>query len=309
MLSAFIQDFTAIPGIEIATLLGRDVPGDLSGVVCRQISAEDEKEAFIDACRQADAALVIAPEFDNLLLERSQWILEAGARSLGCSPDGIKLTGDKLQLCRQLHSKAVPTPPCASWHESRLPFSFPLVLKPRFGAGSQATFLVQNRREMDLCYGQGLAEGWTGPMLLQPFVRGKHVSVSFLIGPEQTVPLLPVTQELTNDGRFRYLGGRMPLEEELAERAVRLGRQAVSALIGLNGYVGVDLVLGIEGDGSRDWVIEINPRPTTSYVGLRTLARENLAQALLDVVQGRPVARLLWRSKRVRFYPDGALEA
>ena len=36
---------------------------------------------------------------------------------------------------------------------------------------------------------------------------------------------------------------------------------------------------------SGDRVIEINPRLTTSYVGLRALARFNLAEALLAVIR------------------------
>ena len=41
-------------------------------------------------------------------------------------------------------------------------------------------------------------------------------------------------------------------------------------------------------------VIEINPRLTTSYVGLRALASCNLAAALLNVVAGQK-PRLTWR--------------
>ena len=51
---------------------------------------------------------------------------------------------------------------------------------------------------------------------------------------------------------------------------------------GLSGYVGVDVVLGNDG---RDWAIEINPRLTTSYVGLRALAGFNLAEAMLAVAR------------------------
>ena len=50
--------------------------------------------------------------------------------------------------------------------------------------------------------------------------------------------------------------------------------------------MGVDLVLGREPDGSEDFVIEINPRLTTSYVGLRAAARSNLAEAMWHVAQG-----------------------
>jgi predicted ATP-grasp superfamily ATP-dependent carboligase len=39
------------------------------------------------------------------------------------------------------------------------------------------------------------------------------------------------------------------------------------------GYLGVDLILGEDGNGAVDCVVEINPRLTTSYVGLQAAAR------------------------------------
>ena len=44
--------------------------------------------------------------------------------------------------------------------------------------------------------------------------------------------------------------------------------------------------LGREPDGREDAVIEINPRLTTSYVGLRAAATSNLAEAMWRVAQG-----------------------
>ena len=111
---------------------------------------------------------------------------------------------------------------------------------------------------------------------------------------------MPARQLLSDDGRFHYRGGELPLVADLAERAVRLSRAGLDAVPGLRGYVGVDLVLGNAADGSEDRLIEINPRLTTSYLGLRKLARFNLLQALLDVVQGRSV-ELQWNAGTVHF--------
>ena len=52
---------------------------------------------------------------------------------------------------------------------------------------------------------------------------------------------------------------------------------------GLQGYVGVDVVLGEE----TSWLIEINPRPTTSYVGLRRVIDLNMAEAIWQRVPRR----------------------
>jgi predicted ATP-grasp superfamily ATP-dependent carboligase len=73
------------------------------------------------------------------------------------------------------------------------------------------------------------------------------------------------------------------------------------------GFVGVDLVLGHASDGSEDVVIEINPRVTTSYVGLRRALEQNLAELMLDVVQGTAVE--VSRVNSVQFQADGTVIA
>ena len=93
----------------------------------------------------------------------------------------------------------------------------------------------------------------------------------------------------------------MPLSPELNARAQYLGQRAAQAVEGLFGYVGVDLVLGSCADGKDDAVIEINPRVTTSYVGLRRLARFNLAEALLAVTTGAALPVLDWRQELITF--------
>jgi predicted ATP-grasp superfamily ATP-dependent carboligase len=139
-------------------------------------------------------------------------------------------------------------------------------------------------------------------MIAQEYVTGFAASVAFLIGPSHVFPLVPCEQLLSTDGRFSYLGGRLPIAPDLVARARHIAAQAVRCVPGLLGYVGVDVVLG---DDGRDWAIEINPRLTTSYVGLRALARFNLAEAVLAVARGEPLPDLAWHDRRIEFTPDG----
>jgi predicted ATP-grasp superfamily ATP-dependent carboligase len=123
-------------------------------------------------------------------------------------------------------------------------------------------------------------------------------------------------QHLGQDGEFRYLGGETPLDGlidglfdgmidgPLDRRAKALAEKAVRAIGPAQGYVGVDLVLGAAADGSSDAVIEVNPRLTTSYVGTRQLARENLAAAMLAVARGESPP-LSFLRRKVEFTPEG----
>ncbi len=283
MLWAVLDDFRRVAGAEVVT-----------------VRAGAGREEFCELARAADYTLLIAPEFDGLLAERCRWVEEAGGRLLGPSSSSVRLTGDKLLTARHLRAADVPTPQCVPFPG---PVTFPAVLKPRDGAGSQATFLVRNQAECLTCAEHATGEGWRGELIVQEFVPGVAASVAFLVGPGRCVPLMPAAQHISDDGRFRYLGGEVPLGGELRERAAHLARRAVEAVPGLAGYVGVDVVLG-----ETDQVIEVNPRMTTSYVGLRALAETNLAEAMLRVAAGQDVS-LGWRAGAIRFGTGGALEA
>ncbi|MBO0700209.1 MAG: ATP-grasp domain-containing protein, partial [Zavarzinella sp.] len=145
---------------------------------------------------------------------------------------------------------------------------------------------------------------WPGPLIAQQYIPGMAASVAFLAGPSGMVPLAPCEQLLSDDGRFQYRGGRLPIRPDLAERAIRVATAAVACVPGLLGYAGVDVVLG---DDGRDWAIETNPRITTSYVGLRALAKFNLAAAMLAAVRGERLPEVGWRDGRIEFTPDGRL--
>jgi predicted ATP-grasp superfamily ATP-dependent carboligase len=296
MLAAIREDLNRVPGVETLTLPRLDGP-------------DAERPAFHALAAAADATLVIAPEFDGLLAERCRWVLAAGGRLLGPPPSAVELTADKLLLGDVLRRQGVPTPHCCRAEDAdrARALAFPAVLKPRDGAGSQATCVVQTRPDLGPALARMRREIPRAEFLLQPLARGLPASVAFLLGPGQRVALAPAEQHLSDDGRFRYEGGTVPLPPELARRATALGRRAAEAVPGLRGYVGVDLLLGAAADGSEDQVIEINPRLTTSYLGLRALARANLASALLRVVRGEPVAELSWCPGPVRFRADGSL--
>jgi hypothetical protein len=302
MLSAVLEDFGHCRGVETLTLLDPRLARFTNTwplcIVPHFSRTAPEEDAFRALAVSADFSLVIAPEFDDILLRRCRWVEAEGGRLLGPSSTAVRLTADKLTMACHWTERGIATP--------FGPTSFPLVCKPRFGAGSQATFLVHNEKELARARRQAQDEGWSGELMLQSYTRGLAVSVSFLADGGEWHVLPAAEQHLSNDGRFRYLGGCLPLPSRLDRRARGLAERAARCVEGLHGWFGVDLILGDAEDGSGDAVIEINPRLTTSYVGLRRLARFNLAEALLAIATGsRPLFRD-WGTEPIAFRANGS---
>jgi predicted ATP-grasp superfamily ATP-dependent carboligase len=88
---------------------------------------------------------------------------------------------------------------------------------------------------------------------------------------------------------------------------VRLSQQAIEGVPDLLGYFGVDLLLADTAEtDAPDVAVEINPRLTTSYLGLRALSRKNLVTMMLALARGDPILPA-WKPGNVEFTPDGQL--
>ncbi len=301
MLAAIVADLQGIPGVTVVTLIDQNLSYEI-GDECRRATYPDpdfEDLDFEEFAAECDGTLVIAPEFNGLLLNRSRAAVGVGGRLLSCEPNAIQLTADKLALAEFWRLRQVPHPWTDAFNHADLSaMDPPFVLKPRHGAGSQAIYLIHDAKgaaEIAAADTEALPEG---DFIVQRHVLGHAASVTLLIGKTQRVALMPARQHLSNDGRFRYLGGSLPLPEALAQRAAKLALHAVKGIKGLCGFVGVDLVLG---DDGTDYAIEINPRLTTSYLGLRQLCEQNLAELMLRIVVGERIEMPTWKKSEVHF--------
>jgi predicted ATP-grasp superfamily ATP-dependent carboligase len=115
------------------------------------------------------------------------------------------------------------------------------------------------------------------------------------------------TQRLTTrrSGAIDYRGGTAPWDAPAGAHVESIARLALAALMeaapDLQGYVGVDLVLGPRGAV----VIEINPRPTSSYLGWRRVHGAGLARLTIAAAAGEALPDHLEPGGRVAFDADG----
>ncbi len=290
MLRAVVADFLRL-GHRVCTVLDRR----LEGVArlprgCQVATAESEK-TYRALVRASDAVLVIAPETHGVLARLTAEAERAGRLVLGCTSRAVRIAGHKAKTSRALRRLGIPTPPTrtirASCHLLRLAprLHYPVVCKPPDGVGCAGVFVARTPdgflRAAQALGGDGRA------FLVQPYVEGVHASVALLGDGHRTVPLCLNAQRIRGSRRLVYCGGATPLEHPLAGRAMAHAARVVEGIGGLRGFFGVDVVL------TRDeaFIIEVNPRITTSYLGVRRIFCGNLAEAILQASQGRLPAR------------------
>lgn len=306
MLRGLAEDFHAA-GREITVLLDEraclKLPGRIVSVAAA--SPEHALAALERALATVDAALVIAPEFDDLLPVAIERVERAGVVNLGSSSAAVRAVSDKHALARRLATAGIRVPAGVlglSAAADMLAHHAEVVVKPNRGAGCIDTFVCRSAADIARLPHR---TDW----LVQPRMTGIAASVAFILpGDGPPIPLragmqaVALTRDPTSPAdRLDYSGGHLPLEADLERRAIRLGLAALAHLPGLHGSVGIDLVLGASPE--HDTLIEVNPRPTVAYAGLRRLARF----AIPDLLLGNPV-RIAWQSGTVRYEADGTAE-
>jgi tyramine---L-glutamate ligase len=315
MRRAIVEDFAAVPGVRVDTTIdSRLSMEEIPGVEVRMIS--DREGAWFEAfAAEADYTVLIAPETDGILYKLTGIVVSVGGRSLGSSRRAIGMVGDKSRLAHHFVCNDIPSPPNQTLWRGPIDFPAewegPIVIKPRQGAGSIDTVVVR-----DHCCPPWVTR--RPQFVAQPFLPGRPMSASFLVDAEGHSTLLAIGRqriEVDAEGRISYQGGTIPAGLDLCPAAVL---EAVASVVqflprpSLRGFVGVDFLLDDQG---RATVLEINPRPTTSYVGLvRLFPPGTIAGAWLAAIEGALEGtawperlRLAPNSPSVSFDADGTI--
>jgi predicted ATP-grasp superfamily ATP-dependent carboligase len=177
-------------------------------------------------------------------------------------------------------------------------FGFPLVVKPVDGVGCEGVSIVSDSSSLGTAL--ELLRPWPECILLQRYLTGIHASVSLLAAESGVLPLSLNEQMMSVGVPFDYRGGTVPLDHVQREAAFEYAGRAVSLVPGLRGYVGVDLLL----TERECHVIEINPRLTTSYVGLRQVIDINLVEAIWRACSENALPREIILSGGVSFHKE-----
>ncbi len=248
MLGALIRSFVAC-GHEVfypsaGTQLG----------VGKAVMAKRFEDSIEKLSKKCDAGLVIAP--DEMLGSMTE-IVEENTANMGCPSDSVRLCADKLKSTRALEREKLPVPETIGNGS----YIGDFVIKPRFGCASEG---IHRSR------GGTLKESF----IATRYIEGEHLSASVITGRTQL--LLTVNKQLIeiNDD-ISYKGGVVPYYCNRNNEVIDVAKKALKVL-GCEGYAGVDMVLG-----DKPYVVDVNPRPTTSIIGIAKVLEAEIADLIL----------------------------
>lgn len=284
-LLADLRDLEEPPGgLSLAAVVRPELASSLPPGVEVLPGGDDPAAALARALADGGGrAWPVAPETRGTLARLVRTAERSGDGIVGTTSRGVRRAARRLALLRRLGRAGVPVPetlPAPTDGEARRALEAlgaPVVLKPGRGAGGAGVRKVADPADAADARAAAVSVEPGLPPLVQRFETGTPASVTLIVDGGRVRPLALNRQIVRFVPRARYEGGVTPLRHPDASRALRTAADAVRACGGLRGLVGVDLVLGPDGPV----VLEVNPRLTTSYLGLRRHLGPAAARAAL----------------------------
>lgn len=298
MRNALFDDFYAL-GVPVLTTYDARLTPPKNYLESIAITPEiDPLTVWHDLLTRCDAALIIAPESQDILIKITQLLEQTSVINLGCNSCAVQLTSNKLRTYEHLVTNNIRTIPTYLMADdakiSFLPMHQAYIVKPIDGVGCEETWLFNSRDEMQDW--RNTAKLHEEKWICQPYIVGEAASFTMLINNanpsikevrvlscnSQTI----VSQKILGKAyhALSYAGGVVNQHAALLTELTSLAHQIANSIDGLNGFVGVDVILHFSPSNVLQAidVVEINPRITTSYVGLHESLQYNPAKFVLN---------------------------
>jgi uncharacterized protein len=243
-------------------------------------------EVITDADYRSLKALVMGSSYDHAILGTGFETLDI-PRVAGNPPSLSSFVNDKDRLRDKLETLDYPVPQHFDLEDN---LSFPIILKPKRGAGGFRNVLVRDIKHLQRSIEQYHENGWDD-FFLQEFIHGIDVSASVLSTGKQALTIAINEQliGLKNLGpmqRFSFCGSVTPFRTSFAREIEEISN-SIATDLGLVGTNGIDFIIGANGPV----IIEVNPRFQATLDTIEGSLGINLVEAHIKSCQGELVPR------------------
>ncbi len=296
MLKSIIEDFKKL-NFEILTLLDKRIKflsAYLKADFILFVDLDDNCiEKFEKTLLKSDCCFIIAPEFSNILYNLTEIAYKYKKQTYSIGLNGIKLGASKMNTYEFFKKSHVPTPETyvIPVYDGQFDLDFihnkfnelnnSIIIKPEDGVGAESILHIDQEEQINKLFGNSKnVLDLSRKYILQRFIDGVDMSMS-LIGVSKFNDVIPYilsinTQNVIlckNSIDSRYNGGMTPAEnyDEIQSSLQPLIKKL--NLSDFKGYFGIDF---IKTPKAGFQFIEINPRLTTSYLGIRNIYKMNI---------------------------------
>lgn len=258
-----------------------------------------------DNAANFNKAIFIAAENNNNLYNITKILEENNVKTYTSSAEACLKSSDKYETYEALPND-VPQPrsfrfkidPKGYWkraienlHEkwqAEDPLTpLKLIIKPLVGVDCENIVIIEDIKDLSYDLEQIFPPG--SRIIVQEYIEGTDISVSLISDGKKAIPISLNQQfvELKNN-KGTYEGGKLPYESKYEQEAFEIATKAVEAIDGIKGFVGVDLLINAdEKDIYSVYLLEINSRFTTPYVGLSKVANFNIGKSIIELIDGK----------------------
>ncbi|MDP1772491.1 MAG: ATP-grasp domain-containing protein [Methylobacter sp.] len=280
MLNALLDNLIRINRLEVTVMMDWRLNESISmaGINTIVIRPEhDISEEFARLVKQSDLVWPIAPEFDGILQTLCQTVESLGKMLLTAPATAVAIAGNKLKTYEQLNCHQI-TAVSTRMLEKNDYAPGEWIVKPVDGVGCADSYVITNRQEFERMAAR------KGEYIIQPHLQGAKTSLSCLFKQGRGWLVCANLQH------FDFINQQYQLADIVVNHHQDLGvyqsviTKIAQALPELWGYVGIDLIE----TATQTWVLEINPRLTTSFVGIYEALGINIAEVVLQLLHGEP---------------------
>ncbi|WFP51656.1 ATP-grasp domain-containing protein [Methylomonas sp. EFPC3] len=284
MLQALLHELKRIPQIRINVPLDERCELEMDSETTEWVRIGAGQDIMIqlpELLGQADLFWPIAPETGGILQSLADLARNNGIETLLSDAATLTLCADKLATYRHLAAHSIPA--VATYPAHQYPdFAGRVVIKVADGAGCQDTLVADATALPTALAALNAPQRY----VVQPLVEGRAISLSALFNNGKGYFLTCNQQQIVlEQQRFHLRGCLVNIDNECSEHYRNLVDRIAAALPGLWGYAGIDLIETAE---SGAQVLEINPRLTSSYVGIGRATGINVAAQVLRLRDDTP---------------------
>ena len=293
MRDALLNDLDELKQYQVITMHDARLSPSAYAKNSLAVKSGDFEKVFKNALKQADLVWLIAPEAEGKLLALTELCLAAedkenGSILLGCGYDSTLIGTSKSLSFEAMQAAGINTLPVYAGEDLMLAEYFDVLLqlnikkwvvKPEDGVGCEG---IQSFDSLEDLRSWLVQEDRYLHYFAQPFQAGIVASFSMICRESAGWLLSCNQQHIQYDGnQFKLIGITINGMQTYWQRFETLARKIARMLPDALGYVGVDVIID---ENDKIFVIDINPRLTSSYAGLREATGRNPAQIILACI-------------------------